>query len=375
MYSYPVYKFLTFKAGNFPFSIKHNAEELSSLMSECQSLDAAIKTTPLKPNFLQQIQNSLNKKSIFSTAAIEGNPFSEKEVAQLVGGTKNSASGVAEQEIVNLKKAYILLNKAASPQQGFILSEKNIIKVHKIITHNIEEAGPGRYRNFSVKVGDIAHGGVYTPPKILKDIQNLMRRFVAWFNTPQVMALGPFLRAAILHYHFAIIHPFADGNGRTARFLEAQLLHAEGFKYIPLMLSSYYYKHIDAYYQVLSDTRKNKTHDISPFLIFVINGMVAVLKEMGETIQKLLRGVMLKSYIQQLLQEKAITQRQYDLLELLLLQKTGMFMVKDLLQNAPFSLLYRQKSPLTARRDVEKLVGLKLLSKKDGFAINWSVLY
>jgi Fic family protein len=95
---------------------------------------------------------------------------------------------------------------------------------------------PGQYRNHIVKVGNADHGNVYTPPKCLADIENLMREFLEWINSDSITSLNPILRAGLAHYNMGLIHPFGDGNGRTARLIEALLMKSSGIRYVPIML-------------------------------------------------------------------------------------------------------------------------------------------
>ncbi|RLC05410.1 MAG: hypothetical protein DRH90_06090 [Deltaproteobacteria bacterium] len=98
-----------------------------------------------------------------------------------------------------------------------------ISDVHRLITHgiDIELNNPGVYRNHKVQVGNRNHGGVYTPPKCLPDINKLMTVFCEWINSEELVKLYPPIRAALTHYYLGLVHPFGDGNGRTARILDS----------------------------------------------------------------------------------------------------------------------------------------------------------
>jgi Fic family protein len=91
-----------------------------------------------------------------------------------------------------------------------------------------------------------------------------MVKFIGWINSEPVKALDPILRGALAHYHLGLIHPFGDGNGRVARIVEAFMLRLSNIKYVPTMLSNYYYRKMDAYYWAFSLARKNKGYDVTP---------------------------------------------------------------------------------------------------------------
>ncbi len=380
MISYPVHKLLTKKSGRFVFSAKYSSEKLKTYLIECKILYQTINDLPILPKISSQIQEDLIKRSIFSTAAIEGNPLSENKVAEILTNPNQVQSKEKAQiEIQNLKNAYTYI-KSLKPSKNFItLNEKLLRDIHKAITKDIDYNNniPGNFRNHIVKVGDKSHGGIYTPPKITEDIKILTSLFIKWINNENILKLDPIIRAGLAHYHLGLIHPFADGNGRTARIVEALILQTSGIKYVPVMLSNFYYRNIDDYYWAFSNAIKNKENDISAFLEFVLIGMVESLKEIKEIIIFHIRILTLKEYYLFLRSEKTITHRQYDLLLILMKNTNQKFTLKELGQEQPFNLLYRAVSPLTIRRDVQKLIKSKLLRSIENtsyYTLNLKVL-
>jgi Fic family protein len=232
---------------------------------------------------------------------------------------------------------------------------------------------PGKYRNHIVKVGNEEHGGIYTPPKCIENIKKLMAIFVKWINDKPVDE--PILRAALGHYHFALIHPFGDGNGRTARIIEAIILKEAGNKYIPIMLSNYYYRHMDDYYWAFSKSLKNKENSVSDFLEFVLRGVIESLHHIKNRITYFIRKFTLREYYLFLRSQKTITQRQHDLL-ILLLDNLKSFNLKDLISKEPYMLLYRRVTERTARRDLKKLHERNLISNVENnyFELNLRIL-
>jgi Fic family protein len=358
-----VKKVLTHKSGQFVFSPRFQKDAVWDSLVEVKVLCKVIDELPILPSFSAQIEEDLIRKSIFGTAAIEGNPLQEEQVAEILKRepTEDTANK-AEKEIGNLKQAYNMLKK---DRPSRALTQETIKEVHKIITKDIghEYNVPGQYRNNMVYVGDEAHGGVYRPPKTLDDINILMKEFVDWINSEEISNHGPIIRAALAHYHFALIHPFADGNGRTARLVEAMLLRSEEIKYVPIMLSNYYYRNIDEYFRVFSKSERNSNYDITPFLAFFINGLKESADKIKDSITYFIRKFTLRDYYHFILEKHGVTQRQFDLL-MMLLDNTKDFTLIDLFKQ-PFSILYRKVSETTAKRDLKKLSGLGILLHKD----------
>lgn len=370
-------KISTFKSGNFYFCEKYDFSQVDSLLVRATVLNETIGDLPILPELASQIQPDIMYSSISGTAAIEGNPITGDDVKKIARGegvevyTKKD-----QQEIKNLIKAYNFLSNIEPTTEPFLLTEELIRELHKIITSDVPDENnvPGRYRNGLVHVGDKAHGGVYTPPKIIEDIQNLMKEFVEWMNSDEILHLNPFIRASLSHYYFCVIHPFWDGNGRTARLLEAIILQSSNIKYVPRELSNYYYRNVDEYYNSFSKGIKLK-NDTTPFLKFCLEASVDSLARIKETIIYFIRKFSLRDFYRFEKQKKILMTRQFELLSLLLDNPVS-FSIKELQENRPFSILYSKVTTQTARRDLKKLVSKNILfvDKNNKYSLNFRVL-
>jgi Fic family protein len=362
-------KVSTFKSGNFIFSRQHQDPEIETLHVWGMVFYKTVSDLPILPAWSSQLEETLIRRSIFGTAALEGNPLKEEEVGRIIGDTgQPQKSARAEQEIRNLKAAYQFIRELSPASTPPVIDEALIKKVHALVTAKIEHPDnvPGLYRNHKVQVGDKDHGGVYTPPKCLPDIEKLMQEFILWINSDQMLATNPYFRAALAHYHLGLIHPFSDGNGRVARIIEALLLRLSGQKYVPTMLSNYYYRNMDEYFRAFSSTRKDKESDVSLFIKFVLKGVIDSLEEIKNRITYFIRRLALRDHYAALHREKAIIQRQHDLLTMLLqLQDAKPFSLQDLFNTPSMNTLYRNVSERTARRDLKKLLEMNLLTCVD----------
>jgi len=373
-----VKKIMTFKSGKFAFSRDYSESEIKPLEIEFRLLYGALKELPILPRQAHQFEIELTRRSIFSTAAIEGNPLQQREVSEIIESVSDeNFLEIKKREIHNLKRAY---DKISSIKAGakFTLSESFIKEIHKTVTYklNYDSCIPGSYRNHIVKVGDKQHGGINTPPKCLKDIQNLMGEYIKWFNSDVIQELSPIIRSAIAHYYLALIHPFADGNGRTARLIESAILRESGIKYLPIMLSNYYYKEIDEYFISISLSRKSKAYDFTPFIKFVLKGSIYSLNEVKKYITSYIRLSALQNYFIELHNNKVISKRQIELLNLLLESPANKTVtINGLLRELPFRTLYAKVSDRTARRDLIKLHELRLLKDTgNGYKVDLQML-
>jgi len=119
-------------------------------------------------------------------------------------------------------------------------------------------------------------------------VAHLMLEFVDWINK-EIQELSPILTSAIAQFQFVHIHPFVDGNGRTARLLSTLILYKTGYDFKRLFtISEHYDKNRPAYYKAIQSVRKNKM-DMTVWLEYFVEGLrsqMAEIQDKGEEIIK-----------------------------------------------------------------------------------------
>ncbi|MFA6472011.1 MAG: Fic family protein [Candidatus Latescibacterota bacterium] len=353
------------KNDRFYFSRNYDRNKIMPLLFKVEVLYQTIKDLPILPSLASHIDEEIIRRSIFGTAAIEGNTLTEEEVGRILSEEdKKIVKKKSEKEIENLKIAYTAVDSFEEVDH-LPLSEELILSIHSTIMEGFTETGRKEgYRDKPVKVGDKEHGGTYRAPGSFKDMTLLMKEFISWIESEPLLKEDSMLRAAMAHYHLALIHPFTDGNGRTARMLEALLLQTSGVRYAPKMLSNYYYQHVDDYYWVFSLSEKNREKDITPFIEFNLQAMVSSLEMVKSRVLLFIRLIVLRDYFSSLRRNKNINQRQYDLL-CILIENPVSIIIPDLYSSAPFAILYRGKSERSARRDLNNLLKYNLLFRSE----------
>ncbi len=374
-----VIKVETFKSGHFALSANFNRTKLEPYLIKAKAIYRSIKYIPILPELMAILEEELIKKSIFGTAAIEGNPLSQEEVDKVISENKDTKDFIEpEIQISNLKKVYRIIKKVKTDiKNPYLLNEKIIKRVHSHITTGTDKGNnePGVYRNELRKVGDTQHGGVYIPPKNLVDIKKLMEAFIQWINSPILLKQDAAIRAALAHYYLALIHPFGNGNGRTARAIEAILLRSAGVRYVSVMLSNYYYRNIDEYFKSFSISERDKDHDITYFLEFFLKGLLSSFEEIQKRIITWIKITTLREYYRGLSKQKKISQRQHDLLNTLIDTPLA-FTLKSLFDLDRFKPIYRKVTERTARRDLHQLMKKAIIKKadEDKYELNFDVL-
>ncbi len=374
-----VIKVETFKSGYFALSANFDKAKLENYLIKAKAIYRSIKHIPILPELMAILEEELIKKSIFGTAAIEGNPLSQKEVDKVISENKDTKDLIEpEIQISNLKRVYRIIKKVKTDfKNPYLLDEKTIKRVHSIITADTDKRDnePGVYRNELRKVGGAQHGGVYIPPKNLVDIKKLMEVFIQWINSPILLKQDAAIRAALAHYYLALIHPFGNGNGRTARAIEAILLRSAGIRYVSVMLSNYYYRNIDEYFKSFSISERNKDNDITYFLEFFLNGLLSSCEDIQKRIIMWIKITTLREYYRSLSKQKKISQRQHDLLNMLIDTPLA-FTLKSLFDLDKFKPIYRKVTERTARRDLHLLMDKTIIKKtnEDKYELNFDIL-
>jgi len=149
----------------------------------------------------------------YTSNAIEGNTLTRQETALIVekGITVEGKSLNEHLEAINHATAFTYIQDLAQSKRREELTLQDILDIHKIILTKIDDSDAGRLRHTPVRIS----GSTTILPNPLK-VPDLMNEFIAWLQTTKEQ---PVQVAALAHYKLVTIHPFVDGNGRTARLL------------------------------------------------------------------------------------------------------------------------------------------------------------
>ncbi|MEX2607178.1 MAG: Fic family protein, partial [Kiritimatiellia bacterium] len=168
---------------------------------------------PLPPELVRNLEQWFIIELTYTSNAIEGNTLTRRETAVVVekGLTVSGKSLIEHLEAVNHAHAIeTMLNLAREKTKN--LTEHDILHIHETILRGIDDGNAGRYRTIPVRIS----GSRVVLPNPLK-ISDLMTAFVKDIST--IGKLHPVELSAEAHYQLVTIHPFIDGNGRTARLL------------------------------------------------------------------------------------------------------------------------------------------------------------
>ncbi|MBI5299541.1 MAG: Fic family protein [Deltaproteobacteria bacterium] len=214
-----------------------------------RKLDFLNALRPLPRSAIEKLRDHFKIEMTYNSNAIEGNSLTLKETFLVIneGLTIKGKSLKDHLEAKDHHAALEYLYELVEYKKRETISEHLIRTLHQLVTRETEEEWAGRYRESNVIIG----GADHTPPDAL-DVPMLMRELMQWFQKNQkkfhVVEL-----AALFHHRLVHIHPFLDGNGRTARLAMNVLLMKAGYPLVVILKNDR-----KKYYRVLSEADQGK---------------------------------------------------------------------------------------------------------------------
>lgn len=254
---------------------------------------AGAKEVIARAKILPAVEIKLRRQAILrmtrSSTSIEGNQLNLSQIEAIYAHKKIDAPKRDIYEVKNYIQALKYIEKVVVEKRT--LDEKIILKIHKLVTNKTLPPNKcGKYRHGPVYIVQRRLGLsdllLYTAPPY-KKVSRLVGNLIAWLNNNPSDKLNPVIAAAIAHKEIAAIHPFADGNGRTARALATLILYSRGYDFRRLfVLEDYYNEDRPAYYRAINTGGK---YDLKVDLTFWIEYFVlGFKKEINEVKSKVL---------------------------------------------------------------------------------------
>lgn len=278
-----------------------------TLISEARAI---IFNAPLVPKWEVSLRRDALLRSAHSSTAIEGNPLSLEEVTALAAGRDIMVRGKDKQEVLNYLEA---LEKVPEFAKKTPLTSEDLLKLHKMVTkdtlENLEDEGA--FRNRQVFVGNRVTGEIVFVPPPTEQVPQLVDALLKWFNSQEVNEIDPVIEAGVTHYEMVRIHPFIDGNGRTARIMATLVLYKRGFDVKRFFaLDDYYDDDRRAYYAALRSVDQN-TLDFTGWLEYFTEGVAVSIKAVKDKVIGLSRDIKFLKERGQI----ALTERQMKIIE------------------------------------------------------------
>lgn len=210
---------------------------------------------PLSENLAKSLHEKLIVEWTYNSNAIEGNTLTMSETKVVLEGITIGGKSVVEHlETINHREAILFVQDLINRNEK--LTEWNLKGIHSLILEGIDNVNSGKYRKENVIIG----GAKHIPPKHY-ELNDLMQRLFIEYEE-EWRDYHPIVKATLLHGEFVKIHPFVDGNGRTARLLLNFELMKHG--YTPIIIKN---ERRAEYYDVLD--MAHTTMNYGPFIKLV----------------------------------------------------------------------------------------------------------
>ncbi len=290
------------------------------------------------------LSSSLMEEAIYSSK-MEG-ASTTRIVAKEMLRKKKSPQNKAQQMIVNNYTTiqYIVEHKDEP------LTEKGLLYIHRLMTEktldNPEDAGRFRTNN-DVVVANMVDGDIVHTPPAFEEIPEFVTTLCDFFNNDnQGTFIHPIIKGIIIHFMVAYMHPFVDGNGRTARALFYWYMLKENYKLTEYMSISRVIAKSKTSYEKSFRYTENDGNDMGYFVAYNLRALEISFQQLRDYIQRKQRE---KKAASAFMKAGNINQRQALVLQRLLEEPDTIFTVKDLQEQ--FSV-----SSMTARKDLSDLV-------------------
>ena len=253
----------------------------------------AVRFTILPPIVAEQLRQQAHIRSTHYSTPIDGNRLTLKETEQVI--QQGRLFPGRERDVGEVKRYYQALQQVEKWVDGKQqVTETRIRKIYALLYRG-SRAKPTPYRDGQNVIREANGEIVYMPPED-KDVPGLMAELVSWIGESESDLPVPVI-AGMTHYQFVTIHPFYDGNGRTARTLTTWLLYQDGYDLGKFYaLEEFYAEDLEGYYDALV-THPNHNYyfgrneaDITPWLDYFLKGMSVVFEQVAEEIERHSKG-------------------------------------------------------------------------------------
>lgn len=263
--------------------------EIVRLLQRIERARTEVGLLILPPALAESLRTRARLRSTHFSTKIEGNRLSLAEAEQVILAGRNYRG--RERDALEIKHYYQALAQVeAWVDSGAPISAEHICKLHAMI-YTGKRARPTPYRDGQNVIRDSAGRLVYLPPEA-KDVPQLMGELVGWLETNENEYPAPVL-AGVAHYQFVTIHPFFDGNGRTARSLATWILYRSGYDLGKFYaLEEFYALDLPGYYAALETHPHHNYYegrasaDITAWLVYFLTGMAAVFETVAGEVRQ-----------------------------------------------------------------------------------------
>ncbi len=307
------------------FSITNN---LLTYISKIEAAKAIIDHAALVPAWEAKFRDDALTRTVHFGTKIEGNDLTKEQAEQVVRLDnlvdpkliEERAGFIARerdiQEVINYRNVMQWIDQWEKFVKDSSSFSEDILKtLHKLTTYKIIDTQyVGSYRDKQVVVRSATDGSVVFRPPVSAEIPFHVDDFFQWLNSGESRQIHPIFKAAITHYQLVYIHPFIEGNGRTARAMTTLVMYSSDYDFKKFFsIEKYFDDDVEKYYQALLSVQQQSTNDLTYWLEYFCYGLAIEIDKVKQQVLKLSKDLKLKK---ELGEQVALSERQIVLLEL-----------------------------------------------------------
>lgn len=301
--------------------IRFDASRILQPLADAKAAVYALAHTPFQRSWVERLQAAQIRIEIAGTLRMEGAEFSDQELDTAIraeAGEELLTRSQRQARAAAHAYAWIARLTADRPLTNALIRD-----IHRQVVTGCDDDGcePGalRGRGENVTFGTPPHGGSEGGPECLAAFDGLVAALLHQFRDHD-----PLIQAVAAHYHLAAMHPFRDGNGRTARVFESLLLQRAGLRsHAFIAMSNYYFENKTRYFRTLAEVRA-AGHELSAFLDFGLTGIATQCRRLLADVRREMQKALFRNTMYELFnglentRKRAMGARQLRILDALL---------------------------------------------------------
>ena len=283
-------------------------------VAKIEAAKEVIESAPLVPAYEAKFRQEAVVRAVHFGTHIEGNDLTFTQAQEVIEGRSISARDRDIKEVINYRKVMEFINTEGDKQKA--INKEVLLKIHKLtVSGLVKTEQTGSYRYVGVVLRGVKSGTVTYSAPPASQVPKQVDQFLEWLNRDK--DTHPVLKAAVTHYELVRIHPFTEGNGRTARALATLVLFKEDYDIKRFFsLEEHYDKDIQQYYKVLQNTTNQlvaseSERDLTGWIEYFTEGSAAELGRIKDKVRTLSVDLRLKSKMGQV----PLNERQLKLVE------------------------------------------------------------
>lgn len=285
-----------------------------------------IDNAPLVPAWEAKFRDEARLKAAHYGTALEGNDLTLGQAKLIMDRAVESPEQAAEagvvarerdvQEVINYRRVLELIEGLG----GSEYTKETLLSIHKLVVEKlVAEGQAGTFRQVQVVLRNSVTGEIGFRPPVALEVPGLVDGFVSWLNSDKGRGEHPVLRAGVAHYVLAAVHPFIEGNGRTARAFATMVLYREGYDIRKFFaLEEYFDRNAEEYFGSLMEVSNQSPElagrDLTLWIGVFTRALATELTRIKDQVRELSVDIKIK---QRMGKQVALTERQMKLMEYL----------------------------------------------------------